>query len=470
MKGFEQYDAVGLAELVRTKEASPLELVDACIATVERLNPTINAVIHKRFDEARADAVGNLPDGPFRGVPFFIKDIGANQAGLPYCAGSQALKDAGYRSDSDTELGARFRRAGLITVGKTNTPELGSVPTTQPTAFGATNNPWDLTRSPSGSSGGSAAAVAAGMLPMAHANDGGGSIRLPASWCGLVGLKTTRGRVPAPAIISRLTSELCVSRTVRDTAALLDAVQGNVDADLFHLSAPMRPYVDELGQDPGRLRIGLLTDGGNVDIDPACVDATTKTAKLLESMGHTIVPATGDVMFGGSVDVNSVLWMAGLTRRVDSISDMIGRPVLAEEVEGYNWTASERGRATSGSEWSKAQEEQQLWSVRVVEWFDQFDVLLTPTSGCPPLRTDELWPAPEHPWRMGRKYGQIGRFTLPFNVTGQPAISLPLYETADGLPIGAHLVAKMGREDILLRLAARLEEALPWAARYPQLA
>lgn len=469
MRGFEDYDAVGLAELVRTGRASPVELVDACIATVDRLNPAINAVIHERFDAARAEAAGELPDGPLRGVPFLIKDIGANQAGLPYCAGNQALKDAGHRSDADTELGARFRRAGLLTVGKTNTPELGSVPTTQPTAFGATNNPWDLSRSPSGSSGGSAAAVAAGMLPMAHANDGGGSIRLPASWCGLVGLKTTRGRVPGPASISRLTAELCVSRTVRDTAALLDAVQGHVAADLYQLPAPSGPYLDELGRDPGRLRIGLLTDGGSVDIDPACINATTRAAALLESMGHDIVGASSDVLFGGSVDVNSVLWVAGLTRRVDSISDTIGRQVTAEEVEPYNWSAAERGRATTASEWSKAQEDQQAWSVQVLDWFEQFDLLLTPTSGCPPLPTDELWPDPERPWRMGRTYGRIGRFTLAFNVTGQPAISLPLYETANGLPIGVHLVAKMGREDILLRLAAQLEQALPWAPRYTRL-
>ena len=462
-------DATAQAQLISTGAASPLELVDAAIERVERLNPQLNAVIWTRFDQARAEAAsGELPDGPFRGVPFLLKDIGATQAGLPYWMGNGALRDAGFSYPADSELGARFRRAGFVTLGKTNLPELGSGPTTQPVAFGPTANPWDVTRSPSGSSGGSAAAVASGMVPVAHANDGGGSTRLPASWNGLVGLKPSRGRVPNPLAISRLVSELVVSRTVRDTAAVLDAVGGAVDADLFHLPPPARPYTDEVGADPGRgLRVALCTDGGEFPVDPECVTAAERAAAALAEAGHHVEIVSGDVLFGGDGRVNGQLWMAGLAARVDHLSSLVGRTLGADEVEGYNWTAAQRGGTLTASQWSAAQESQQEWAAAVYAWLAPYDLLITPTSGCPPLRTEDLWPNPEAPWRIGRTYGQIGRFTLPFNVTGHPAISLPLHWTADGLPVGVHLVAKLGRDDLLIRLAAWFEQAMPWADRRP---
>jgi amidase len=282
-----------------------------------------------------------------------------------------------------------------------------------------------------------------------------------------VGLKPTRGRVPSPTNISRLIAELVVSRSLRDTAGVLDAVQGATVADLYDCPRPAGLYVDELGRDPGRLRIGLLTDGGGVDIDGECVAAAEKAASLLESMGHGVERVSGDVLFGGDGSVNGMLWMAGLARRVDALAETAGRPATADDVEPYNWTAAQRGKTIGASEWTRAQEVQQAWAVKVFEWLAPYDILLTPTSGCPPLRTEELWPDNERPWRMGHTYGRIGRFTLPFNVTGHPAISLPLHWTADGLPVGVHLVAGMGREDLLFRLSARLEEALPWAGRRP---
>lgn len=463
-------DATAQADLVRSGQLSPLELVDAAIDRIERLNPSINAVIHTDYEQARADATSEqLPDGPFRGVPFLIKDIGTTQAGLPYWLGNRALKDAGNMSAGDTELGRRFRQAGLITLGKSNLPELGSCPTTQPLSCGPTNNPWDLERSPAGSSGGAAAAVASGMVPIAHASDGGGSTRLPAAWNGLVGLKTTRGRIPNPRGISRLLSELVVSRSVRDTAAALDAVEGCVDEDLYHLPGPVRPYVEELAGAPSKLRIGVLTDGGTRTVDPDCVAGVNATALVLEQMGHEIVPVTGEVLFGGDSSVNGRLWMGGLARRVDSLGELLGRPLTEDEVEPYNWTGAERGRSITVSEWSAAQEQQQVWSAGVVDWMRQFDVLLTPTAGCPPMKTADLWPSEDKPWKIASTYALIGLFTLPFNATGQPAISLPLYETDDGLPVGVQMVAGMGREDLLIQLAARLEEAVPWAGRYPDL-
>jgi amidase len=400
-------------------------------------------------------------------VPFLIKDIGATQEGLPYWAGNRLLKELNHQSTGDTVLGARFRDAGLITLGKSNLPELGSTPTTQPLSCGPTANPWDVTRSPAGSSGGSGAAVAAGIVPIAHANDGGGSTRLPAAWCGLVGLKTTRGRVANPDSISRLVSELVVSRTVRDTARLLDAVHGAIPADLFTAPPPSRPYVEELDANVDPLRVGVLTGGGYFEVDPDCVDGVEKVAATLESQGHHVAKADPHLLLGEPSRVNGLLWMAGLARRVQALGELAGRPLTEDEVEPYNWAAAQRGSAMLATEWAATEERQHRWVQDVLDWFDAYDVLLTPTAGCPPLTTAELEPPPVKPWTVGWTHGKIGQFTLPFNVTGQPAISLPLHETAEGLPVGIQLVAGMGREDLLLRLAAVLEDEMPWRDRRP---
>lgn len=452
-------DATAQAELVESGDASALELVDAAIERIDELNPKINAVIHTDFDRARRTAAsGSLPDGPFAGVPFLLKDIGANQAGLPYWAGNAALKNMGNTAGDDTELGRRFRDAGLITLGKTNLPELGSCPTTQPLSCGPTNNPWDLGRSPAGSSGGSGAAVASGMVPIAHANDGGGSTRLPAAWNGLVGLKTTRGTVPNPGNISRLTSELAVTTTVRDTAAIFEAVRGAVDADLF-AAGPDRPIPER------PLRVAMINDGGRIEIDADCVVGVEATARMLESMGHTVDHVDSDNLIGPSSRVNGELWMAALARRVAGLSEVAGRELTADDVEPYNWTAAERGKEMAAHEWLEASERQQAWSTAVIDWMAQYDVLVTPTAGTPPLTTDELWPPDVKPWKISSTYALIGLFTLPFNVTGQPAISLPLHQTEAGLPVGVQLVANMGHDNLLLELAAELEQAMPWKDR-----
>lgn len=454
-------DATAQAELVASGQASPLELVDAAIARIEALNPTINAVIFTDFERARdAAASGALPDGPFTGVPFLLKDIGANQAGLPYWSGNRVLKEIGSTAEVDTELGRRFRDAGLVTLGKTNLPELGSCPTTQPLSCGPTNNPWDLERSPAGSSGGSAAAVASGMVPIAHANDGGGSTRLPAAWNGLVGLKTTRGTVPNPTNISRLTSELAVTTTVRDTAAIFDAVRGAVDADLFDAS-PDRPVPDR------PLRVAMINDGGRLEIDQECVAGVEALGRALEDMGHGVEAVDSDNLIGPAGRVNGELWMAALARRVAGLSEVAGRELTADDVEPYNWTAAERGKEMRAHEWLEASERQQEWSASVIDWMSQFDLLITPTAGTPPMKTADLWPPEEKPWKISSAYALIGLFTLPFNVTGQPAISLPLHQTADGLPVGVQLVANMGQDQLLLDVASELEQAMPWAARVP---
>ena len=461
-------DATAQAELVRSGEVSARELVEAAIARIEALNPQLNAVIHTDYDRAlAAAALRPADDAPFGGVPFLLKDIGANQAGLPYWAGNRALKAAGNTSDADTELGARFRSAGLITLGKTNLPEFGSCPTTQPLSCGPTANPWDPARSPAGSSGGAGAAVAAGMVPIAHANDGGGSTRLPAAWCGLVGLKTTRGRVPNPDTVSRLVSELVVTRTVRDTARLLDAVHGATAADLFHATPPEVPYARAMDADTGPLRVAILTDGGVVNVDPDCVAGVEAAAQALEGLGHGVEPVGSEMLLGPASAVNGRLWMAGIARRVQQVGEVLGRPLTADEVEPYNWAAAERGKLMPAIDWVAAEEVQQAWSRSVVAWLAGWDLLVTPTAGCPPMTTAELAPPEVDPWRIGRTYGRIGLFTLPFNVTGNPAISLPLHTTDTGLPVGIQLVGAMGREDLLLQVAAQLEQALPWADRRP---
>src|SRR3954449_4272710 len=286
-------DATAQAELVRKGEVSPPELVGAAIERIEAANGEVNAVIHKLYDEGREAASGDLPDGPFRGVPFLLKDLGAAFAGQPLHMGMQYLKDADFRAPVDTHLAERFRRAGFVTIGKTNTPELGILPTTEPKAYGPSRNPWDTTRSTGGSSGGSAAAVASGMVPVAHANDGGGSIRIPASECGLVGLKPSRQRISEGPIIgdnmSGLTVELVVSRSVRDTAAILDAVHGPAPGDPYVAPPPERRYVDELGADPGKLRIGLITDPvADETPQQEVVDAARDAGELLESLGHEV--------------------------------------------------------------------------------------------------------------------------------------------------------------------------------------
>lgn len=462
-------DATAQADLVRRRELTPLELVDAAIARIERVNPTLNAVITPLFEEAREAAVSpDLPDGPFRGVPLLLKDIGAMQKGQPYYMGNRALRDAGFRSPVDTPLGARFRAAGFITLGKTNLPEFGMQSTTQPLAFGPTRNPWALDRSTSGSSGGSCAAVAAGMVPIAHANDGGGSIRLPAAWCGLVGLKPSRGRVSYP--LDTLTvAELAVSRTVRDVAAVLDAVHGYEPCDLYLAPPPTRSYRAEVGADPGKLRIGVLTRTSFGEVHPECLAATTGAAKLLESLGHTFEDSFPEALLDQGPGAHQA-WSAlnrGLVMIIRGLEELLGRPATRDDVEPYLWAATELPPATA-EEYIAAEQWLFRWRRRVLQWWSVgFDLLLTPTVWEPPATLESMEPVEG---KLAELFAKVRRhvfFTQPFNVTGQPAISLPLHWTPEGLPVGVQLVAAPGREDLLIRVASQVEEAQPWINRLP---
>ena len=471
-------DATAMAELVSSGDASPLELVDAAIERVESVNDEINAVIHPLYEEAREAAQGDVPDGPFRGVPFVLKDLGACFAGQPLHMGMRFLKEMNFTAPIDSTLALRFREAGLITIGKTNTPELGILPTTEPDAYGATKNPWDTSRSAGGSSGGSGAAVASGMVPMAHANDGGGSIRIPASNNGLVGLKPTRQRISEGPLVgdnlSGLTAELVVSRSVRDTARILDAVAGEAPGDPYVAPAPLRPYVEELNDETTGLRIGVMTEPAiQADVDPDCKRAVEVAISHLEGLGHEIVDSSpfagmGDPSEAGIDIQDSFLtrWAAGQAALLGQFSMLAGREITADDVEPLTWALSEVGRSRDAGRYLRDVSVHHAISRMIAGWYEGgHDLLLTPTMAeiAPKLGSfDDSGPDPMEAFHRAFP---SGAFTALFNVTGQPAISLPLHWTDDGVPVGAQLVAPFGREDLLIRVAAQIERAHPWADR-----
>ena len=469
-------DATSQAELVRTGEVSPEELTQAAIERAERINPELNAIIHPLYEQGLEESRGELPDGPFRGVPFLFKDLGAGLAGQPYHLGMKGLKGADFRLPVDTFLGARFRDAGFVTIGKTNTPELGIVPTTEPEAYGPTHNPWDLGRSPGGSSGGSAAAVAAGIVPIAHANDGGGSIRIPASCCGLVGLKPSRGRTSLGPLVgdtmSGLTAEHVVSRSVRDVALALDATHGPGPGDPYVAPEPLRPYTEELGADPGSLRIGILTDPigvSHIEVDPAVVSATREAATMLEGLGHAVdddVPAVDESF--DLIETFLTRWYAGQTEVLDQFGILLGREIGPHDVEPLTWAMAEEGRRRHSGQYLAAVSQHQAIGRMLGMWFEAgHDLLLTPTMGELPPPLGSFATDPEDPLKTIHRGEITAAFTALINATGHPAISLPLGWSEDGLPIGAQLIAPLGREDILLRVASQLEEAHPWAEKLP---
>jgi amidase len=459
-------DATAQAELVRAGVTSPAELVDAAIERIEALDPAVNAVIHPLFDKARAAARRPLPDGPFGGVPLLVKDAVAHTAGDPYHVGMRFLKDRAWTEATDSYLVERFRAAGFVIVGKTNTPELASAFTCAPDAYGPTRNPWALDRSTGGSSGGSAAAVASGMVALAHGNDMGGSIRVPSSMCGLVGLKPSRARTSlGPAFgefWGMVTHEHVLTRSVRDTAAVLDCTAGHRAGDPYTALPPARPWRLEVGEDPGRLRIGFRTriPESTDDVHADCVAAVTATAALLEQLGHDVVAAGPGALDEDLDGVVARYFAVAIARDLDRWSARVGVTITEADVEHRNWAFYELGRTVSGPQFLADTERIQAWNRRMVSWWAPeggYDLLLTPTFETPPPLLD----APDRP------EDPRGEFTLPFDFTGQPAISLPLHWNGDGLPIGVQLVASPWREDLLLRVASQLEAARPWANRRP---
>jgi amidase len=470
-------DATAQADLVRGGDASPLELVDAAIARIEDLDPQLDAVVRQRFEQARAEAAGTLPNGPFRGVPLLLKDVGCQLAGETTHYGTSFLRDADARWSTDSHLGHLLREAGFVVLGRTNVPELGTSLTTEPAANGPTRNPWGRDRSPGGSSGGSAAAVASGMVPVAHASDGGGSIRIPAALCGLVGLKPTRARVSqGPQSGERWagsTIDGALTRTVRDTAAVLDVIGRPMPGDPYVAPPLARPLTAELGAPIGDLRVGLLDEVPGI-LHPDCRAAVVRTGRLLEQLGCTVEPGSPTGLFdpdfhrrfGRVIAADTALLISALER------DHLGRPIDDDELEPRNVRYRAAGRRLTALDYLTAREWLETWARRIASWWAPslvggagFDLLVTPTVAGPAPEIG--WFTAGGPAQEGDRIIEFIPCAAQFNVTGQPAISLPMHHTADGLPIGVQLVAAYGREDLLVRVAAALEEAAPWSTRRP---
>ncbi len=464
-------DATACAELVRTGKASPEELVELAITRIEKHNAELGAVIVPLYDQARADAK-NAPPGPFRGVPILIKDICATVGGALHTGGLLPLKRAGFTVPTDSHLVTQFKKAGFIVVGKTNSSELGILPACEPPAWPPTKNPYDLSRTTGGSSGGSAAAVAAGLVPIAHANDGGGSIRIPAACCGLFGLKPSRARVSlAPHLgdaTGGLVCEHVVSRTVRDSAAVLDAIAGPVAGDPYAAPTQIRPYSAEMTTPTGRLKIGFYTkhpglDGQLVDSHADCVAAVAHAAKLLSSLGHHVEEAFPAALHDPEWTPRFLtLWSVGVTAELDEAARAIGRPIEEHEVERLTWALAELGRLVPGHAYMDAWRWIHRNTREAARFWEAHDLWLTPTVAEPPVPLGTFASPPDDPLAGIFRAADFTPFTPPFNATGQPACSIPLYRNKDGLPIGVQLVAAYGREDLLLRVAAQLEAAQPF--------
>jgi len=464
-------DATAQAELVRRREVTPLELLEAAIARVEKVNPAINAVVFKMYDQARAAARVPLPAGPLSGVPFLLKDFLAEYAGVPFTEGTAYLGN--YIPAEDSELVRRYKRAGLVFFGKTNTPELAVGPTTEPRLFGPTRNPWDTSRTAGGSSGGAAAAVAAGMVPMAHGNDAGGSIRVPAACCGVFGLKPTRARVPLGPhygdLISGLVAEHALTRSVRDSAALLDAVSGPDQGDPYWAPPPARPFAAEVAAPAGKLRIAFSTRTiTGAEISPQCVAAVEDAASLCAHLGHEVVEAMPKIDAERFFLAFTSVLAAGFTCAIDDWTRRLGRAPTEDLFEPFVWAFTGRGRQITAPQYLLAVQDLQGISRTVAHFFADHDVWLTPMLGEPPVPLGTFaYQSGTDPFELRRKMARFTPFSYFANATGQPAMAVPTYWTPEGLPVGNQYIGRFGDEATLFRLASQIEAQRPWARRHP---
>ena len=466
---YDRYDALGLAQLVRERQVSAQELLDCAIARIEERNSTLNAVIARLYDHARAASQTDL-DGPFAGVPFLLKDLYALCSGQITSNGCRFF--AGNAADHDTELVARYKKGGLVIVGKTNTPEFGLTITTEPALFGPTRNPWNAAMSAGGSSGGSAAAVAAGMTPAAHASDGGGSIRIPASICGVFGLKPTRGRNPQGPDRgegwSGMSTEHVITRSVRDSAALLDLTAGPDIGAPYFAARPGRPFLQEVGADGGRLRIAFATQTpAGEKVAPDCEQAVLRTARLLEAAGHHVEEAKLDFVPEAFAPGFRVIIAGNIRMAIDNYAAKCGRAPVREAFEKITWMFYESGGRATAADYARAILAIHQTGRLMGRFFETYDALLTPTLPKPPEKLGVFDMNTDDVDAYGRAVGLFTSFTAPFNASGNPAMSLPLHWTADGLPVGVQLAGRYGDEATLFRLAAQLEQAQPWFDRRP---
>ncbi len=470
MDDYSTYDGVGLAELVRKREVTPAELVEAAIGRIERRNPKINAVVFQALDEARAAAAGPLPDGPFRGVPFLIKDLLITAAGWPRTSGSRFCRDVVDAEDSG--LMRRYRASGAIALGKTNCSEFGIAGTTEGQLHGPCRNPWSLDHIVGGSSGGSAAAVAAGIVPMAHGGDGRGSIRIPASCCGLVGLKPTRDRIPdlpdGYDFAQGFVVQHVITRTVRDCAVMLDVTGQPEPGSPYAIPPKERPYAEEVLRAPGRLKIAWssLTANGR-PIHPEVQAALEATVALLEGLGHALTPRDLPVdqraMWGAQNAFSGANFAAGMRQMM---ADM-GREPEGEDFEPLTWASWKGGQRAGGMDAMADAQKLRVLARQALQLYEDFDVLLTPTLAAPPPPIGYLSPVTNAPRDIGRRNGEFFPFPGVANMTGQPSISLPLAWSEAGLPMGMMFTARYADEATLVRLAAQLEKEAPWKDKRP---
>ncbi len=491
---YDQLDGLGMADLVRRGQLTAAELCAAAIARAEAVNPRLNAIILNLFDPARQRAAAGLPAGSFGSVPFLLKDFGAAYAGAPHTGGSRALRH--YVPEEDAELVRRWQAAGLNILGKTNVPEFALMGVTEPALYGPARNPWQLGHTPGGSSGGAAAAVAAGIVPLAGAGDGGGSIRIPAACCGLFGLKPSRGRVPTGPEQGEkwqgAAVEHVLTRSVRDSAAALDAAQGPDAGAPYFLPPPTRPYLEEVGREPGRLRIAFTLEHPlGRPLHPECAAAVRAAASLLESLGHDVVEVP--LPFDGRAVAAAfmMLYFGETGASIAALAKVLGRPARPADVEPTTWLLVLLGRTYSAADFAAARHTWNDSARRMGRFHQTHDLLLTPTLATPPVRIGELQPKPfekkllsvVNTFGLGgliRRSGLVEKlaeqslektpYTQVANLTGQPAMSVPLHWTADGLPCGVQFIAKLGAEDVLFRLAGQLEQVQPWFGRRPNLA
>lgn len=467
---YSSYDGLGLAELVRTREVSSSEVADAAFAAVERVNPALNAVVREMHDDARSSISRGLPEGPFTGVPMVVKDEYLSYAGVPTDMASRLGR--GWTRRYDTELVRRYRLAGLVCVGKANLPEFGASVTTEPVATGATGNPWDVSRTAGGSSGGSAAAVAAGIVPIGYGNDGAGSIRIPASCCGVFGLKPTRGRVPTGPddgeYWNGLVIQHAITRSVRDSAALLDATEAPDPGAPYWPPPRQRPFLSEVGHPPGRLRIAcsaVSPSGGEVDAE--CVRAMEEAAKLCVELGHDVEEAAPQYDAFAMQDALTRLLSVHLAYGIDALAAETGREAGADIIERANYALAQQGREMPATAFLDALETFSAVSRRAAPFFETYDVALTPTLARPPVEHGYIT-ADDPDWRRYvERFFAFIPFTALANVTGNPAMTVPLHSTAAGLPVGVNFMSGFGDEATLFRLAGQLEAARPWTARRP---
>lgn len=461
---YADYDAVGLADLIRRREVSAAEVLEAAIARCEAVDPKVNAVVLRHFDLARQFVKQGLPEGPLTGVPFLLKDMGVGLGGTMTTQGGKLFQ---FKAERDSEAVARFRRAGLVIFGKGATPEMGAAGSTETRLYGATRNPWNLSKTTGGSSGGSCAAVAASIAPAAHASDGGGSIRAPASLCGIFGFKPSRGLTPEG---SAWGVDHAVTRSVRDSATLLDALAGPEHGGMFFAPTPARPFVKEVGQAPGQLKIALFTGYEGYATHPECVVAARDAAKLCESLGHTVeeVNAPVDMADMGRQFVTLIRVLLAVV--LDGKGAELGRTITKDDVEIGKWIAVETARKLDAVSYLKADWSVYISTGQMAQFFRNYDVLLSPTVGCPPPDLGVLNASKVERDSVELLIETYGAFTVPGSLAGIPGMSVPLYWTRDGLPIGTMFQSAFGNDALLLRLAGQLEQARPWIQRRPPLA